>query len=987
MHKTLKKYTGEIGKRLAAVLCSVLIILAVSSIISPETHAASFTKPSECGAGVNLNTEAYFFFGQPQPAVKSLGINQSSAKFNLVISIHGFNSWADSDFQALAKNSASKSNWVFEYKAYDWRDLANGFNSGMKSFGGTVPYTSQAERVGRCIAYDVANSKYTYVHIIGHSLGATVADSMWHKLRELVGSRVTVSITGLDAYVGIVPQSFGEKANGEKANFVDHYFATGGLDGPLTNWHFPTACNIDATALMPVGINNNYHRWPVEFYLQTINSPTNSSYRGFGFALHKEYTTQNPVMGGQCFKGRVEPLQHCFLNNTCLEPNPTPSPKPSPNPSPSPSPSTGTSCTTPIITQPAAGRNFASGASVTLKWTTNCAKRYFEITGGPYSVPQTAGWISSSEYKYSQGLWSGPYTLRVKGRDSSFRETAWSTTIPFTIGGTGGLPTNPPPPTCSGNAVVTDTTNKCAGISDTSCHSLTTLGLGSLKSVAPTPGWTVIVSSKTDCSDSVGQYHQSTDVDAGVSAAAKSVSLEAVLPTDCPTLPTSGGIKTYRDLAFLENGGCRNVTLSQGGIPSFPAVGYPTGPRSLKFFGDHIDSTKVTVYGGENYTGTSCATYTQDVSDFLGCSDKVISMKVEPYIAPVKAKNITADGSWDLNMSAATDNDPATYSLLGQSDSAGVVFPTPQKILGLVIHDRPGGGIQTIYVGFGGGESGNVIIDNIDMISAGVKCVTLAPVNVIDARWVNIKVITSGGNNGFSDVEIFAADGGILRANIACPQINTTNAKAGVSAPPKNWVEPTQPTLQTPTCDSQTLFLYVAQNDSFSDKCPGGYVTAATDMPCGSAVNFNGSKTVDLPDNPKLNNGKLSISVCAKVGDKNGARTLLRREMGGGSNMDQFTLEIRDGGKLSAKAYCYPALNGTTVIPDGWHVFGIIVDSPSGTLSTTIDGVVINTIPAPSPGTSCPTWSSGTGPFVLGNNREGHDYFIGDMAWVKITTP
>lgn len=974
MSKILKKYKAGIVEKLSAVLGLVIILLAVSLIFSPETHAASFTKPLECGAGPNLNLEAYFLI---QPAVKSLGINQSSAKTNLVISIHGFKSSANSDFQALAKNSAAKSNGAFDYRAYDWKELADGFNSGKKSTGGTIPYLEQAQRVGRCIAYDVANSKYTYVHIIGHSLGATVADSMSDKLTELVGSRVKVSITGLDAYIGIMPQPFGENAN-----FVDHYFARGGIDGSRTDWIIPNACNVDTTTLMTTSDN---HGWPIKFYLQTISNPLKADYLGLGFAWHKEYTGSDPTYGknGLCFKGQIVPLAPCTV---ACGPNPSPMPSPTPTPSPSPSPSTGTSCTTPIITQPVNNGDFASGAPVTIKWTTNCSRSYFEITGGPYSSPQTAGWISSKEYTYSQGLWSGPYNLRVKGRDSLLRQTAWSTTISFTIGGIGGPPANPPTPSCSGNAVVTDTTNICAGISDTSCHSLTALGLVSLKSVAPASGWTVIVSSQTDCSDNIGQYHQNTDVDSGVSAAAKSVRLEVVLPTDCPALLASGGIKTYRDLAFSENGGCRNVTLSQGGIPSFPAVGYPTGPRSLKFFGDHIDSAKVTVYSGENYTGTSCATYTQDVSDFLGCSDKVISMKVEPYTAPVKAKNIASDGSWDLDMSAATDTDPATYSLLGQSDSAGVVFPTSQKILGLVIHDRPGGNIQTIYVGFGGGESGNVIIDNIDMISAGVKCVTLAPFNVINARWATIKIITSGGNNGFSDMEIFAADGGTMRANIACPQINTTNAKPGVSAPPKNWVEPTQPTLQTPTCDSQTLFLYVVQNDSFSDKCPGGNVTAATDMPCGTAVNFNGSRSIVLPDNPKLNNGKLSISVCAKVGNKDGARTLFRREMGSGGN-DQFTLEIRDGGKLSAKAYCYPALNGTVLVPDGWQVYGLIVDSPSGTLSTTIDGVIINTIPAPSPGTTCPTWTAGTGPLVLGNNREGHDYFVGDIAWLKVTTP
>ena len=73
-------------------------------------------------------------------------------------------------------------------------------------------------------------------------------------------------------------------------------------------------------------------------------------------------------------------------------------------------------------------------------------------------------------------------------------------------------------------------------------------------------------------------------------------------------------------------------------------------------------------------------------------------------------------------------------------------------------------------------------------------------------------------------------------------------------------------TTKTPACDSKTLMLFVAANDSFSDKCPSSGVIGATEaLPCGPSVHFNGARTINLTDSPQLNSGKLSISICAKI--------------------------------------------------------------------------------------------------------------------------
>jgi len=1046
-----------------------------------DAQAASFSKPSDCGETITLYPQSLTLF---VPAVRPLEIDKNSSKRSLVITIHGFNSSATTEFQDMARKSAGEPSGPFDYIAYGWSQLASSLYSGTKVSLGQVPHLEQASRVGRCIAYDVANSQYTYVHVIGHSLGSTVADSFSKKLSELVGGYITVALTGLDAYTGVTPGNFGSAAA-----FTDHYLATD--DYPLTNWTFANACNVDVTSLKFDGsFTGGSHGWPIQFYLKTLDSPLQVNFKGLGFAYHREYTGITPIFSNRCPQGQVIKLEPCLLN---CSPTPAPTPTPTPTPTPNPTPSPGTSCTTPVVTQPTAGGNYAAnGSPVTIKWNTNCPSSYFEITGGPYTSPQTAGWRSGTQYTYAQGLWSGSYNLRVRGRDSQLRQTNWSTIVPFTVGSSSPNPTPTPPPTsgascstptitqpssngnfpeggpvtikwstscpysyfeitggpytspqnagwitakeftyaqglwpgayslrvqgkdyqgrqtgwsstvnfavgnfaptpaCSGNGLIYDSTGRCAGVSDTSCHSLPSLGLNSLKSVTLNSGWSVVISSKTDCSDEIGRYQQSTTIDTGVASGAKAIRLEAILPSDCPELPPTGGIRAYREGGFREGGGCRNTTLSQGGIPSFPAVGYPNGPSSMKFFGDHIDRAQVTVYPGENYTGTPCATYTQDVSDFLNCNGKVISIKVDAFTPPTQALNIASEGQWDLDMSAALDNDPTTWSGVPHGGSVGVVFPTSQKILGLVVHDRPPdsvnpNGINKIYVSFGGGVSGGMIIDNIDLVASGQRCAIIAPTTSIDARWVSIKLADSSGGNGFSDVEIFAADGGTIRPTIPCPKVYTDDAKPGVSAPPSNWVEPISSTLKTPACDSKTLMLFVAANDSFSDKCPSSGVIGATEaLPCGPSVHFNGARTINLTDSPQLNSGKLSISICAKI-DAWAASTFLRRELQNGGTTDQFMLGTRDG-NLSAHISCYPDIIGTKPISTGWHVLGLIFDAPNGTLSTTIDGVIVDTV-TNSPGTNCPSWDSGYGPLVLGNNRANADYFTGDIAWVKIATP
>ena len=129
----------------------------------------------------------------------------------------------------------------------------------------------------------------------------------------------------------------------------------------------------------------------------------------------------------------------------------------------------------------------------------------------------------------------------------------------------------------------------------------------------------------------------------------------------------------------------------------------------------------------------------------------------------------------------------------------------------------------------------------------------------VDARWLNIKLLDSGGDTGFADIELFEADGNTMRPTVPCPRWSTRTAEAAEVPPPTNWVQPVDPGIFGPSCDSETLFLYGSDGSGFVDKCPSGGIEPTEAQPCGPAMQFTGSNTVQLPDSPLLNRGDIEL--------------------------------------------------------------------------------------------------------------------------------
>ena len=133
--------------------------------------------------------------------------------------------------------------------------------------------------------------KYDHIHLISHSLGATIIDraaywiSRWDK-------SCTVHTTFLDAFT---PKNWANSF-GKHSTWSDHYYNKFQWDNDdywFTDHNFDRAFNVDVSGLKDKEYYNDHedgHAWPVRWYIQTIkNYSTNDGCdKDYGFALSKE---------------------------------------------------------------------------------------------------------------------------------------------------------------------------------------------------------------------------------------------------------------------------------------------------------------------------------------------------------------------------------------------------------------------------------------------------------------------------------------------------------------------------------------------------------------------------------------------------------------------------------------------------------------------------------------------------------------------------
>jgi hypothetical protein len=175
----------------------------------------------------------------------------------------------------------------FEFAVLDWRTNANTL----------LPKLHSARRVGTKLGNMIAKEKcYAGVHLIGHSLGCWLIDTVADHLQgrpTSMGQSPYIGITFLDAYA----HSSNYGCLGSTANWAEHYFAKEEpllediwrllrlkLGTPCTDWTLPNAYNIDISDLMT---DMDQHSRPVFWYRDTVANPKNPPPISHGWGFQK----------------------------------------------------------------------------------------------------------------------------------------------------------------------------------------------------------------------------------------------------------------------------------------------------------------------------------------------------------------------------------------------------------------------------------------------------------------------------------------------------------------------------------------------------------------------------------------------------------------------------------------------------------------------------------------------------------------------------
>ncbi len=250
---------------------------------------------------------------QPVQPTYSEPPKKEEGKRNIVIVTHGWQpawkpvniAWVETMTNAISQYLVNQGLTDWQVHAHRWVEKARpGVKFGV--YGAKVVLDNGKEE-GVNLGRSIANQQFEHVHLIAHSAGATLIQSISETIKALHPNTI-VHLTFMDPFVGF---RYEERGNyGKGADWTDNYFSTdaktGGEFYQLTEGSLNHAYNVDVTWL---DINRemvqvNYstpslnisqtcyqivssHGWPHEFYLKTITQLWPEA-NGFGFPLSKE---------------------------------------------------------------------------------------------------------------------------------------------------------------------------------------------------------------------------------------------------------------------------------------------------------------------------------------------------------------------------------------------------------------------------------------------------------------------------------------------------------------------------------------------------------------------------------------------------------------------------------------------------------------------------------------------------------------------------
>lgn len=281
------------------------------------------------GYGANPSGKTHAFLLNPlpagwrkvieaQPAQPTYGEcpEKLTGKDSLVVVTHGWQpAWQPVDIGWVQEmtnritryiENQGRNNW--QVHAHRWVEKARTSISDDLLLGAETALQNgkrEGSNLGKCLAA----KNWNHIHLIGFSAGAGLIQATSETIKKWSRNTTTVHTTFLDAFVGLTQTERDEY--GKHADWADSYFShdmdTFGDIAAWTEGPFQSVYNVDVTWLdlskKPITVvystpsgdisqtcyqTVSSHKWPHEFYADTI--PPNSVFGsdGFGFPLSKE---------------------------------------------------------------------------------------------------------------------------------------------------------------------------------------------------------------------------------------------------------------------------------------------------------------------------------------------------------------------------------------------------------------------------------------------------------------------------------------------------------------------------------------------------------------------------------------------------------------------------------------------------------------------------------------------------------------------------
>jgi hypothetical protein len=257
---------------------------------------------------------------------------------------------------------------------------------------------------------------------------------------------------------------------------------------------------------------------------------------------------------------------------------------------------------------------------------------------------------------------------------------------------------------------------------------------------------------------------------------ADTIHVEKHRPTACH--PGTDGIIAFINTDY--SGGCLFITDN---IPDLTPLNFDKVIASIQFVGSYQNTRQLVIYKQPDYKD-ECGAYWQNQSDLLQCARLALSVQVLPFTPPTPiptvpgtrfAGNVASQAMLSPGSAhAVVDGNLHTEWIGGHMVELDLSWAFPVTIHRVVVWDRKQSAsdnnqINKLKLSFSDGTS----TGSIDMISLGPRCADVTfPEKTV--TWLHIIPVDASGNNGYSEVEVWATTGPQYSNNTCVNKVTVT---------------------------------------------------------------------------------------------------------------------------------------------------------------------------------------------------------------------